>query len=88
MKKKPPARNGKGRSSIGSDGMMPCAVWRERELDGKKSITGSAEPQEPVLTLSPTLWDGANMSGPGKGHMRVPHGLGTCGAPAPWTTNS
>ena len=88
MKKKPPVRNGKDRSSIGSDGMMPCAVWREKELDSRKSITGNAEPREPALTLSLTLWGGANMSGPGKVHMRVLHGLGTCGAPAPWVTNS
>ena len=27
----------------------------------------NAGPLEPVLTLSPTPWDGANMSGPGKG---------------------
>ena len=37
---------------------------------------------------SPTLWDGVNMSGPRKGHMRVPHGLETYGVPALCTTNS
>ena len=68
-KKRPPTRNGKARSSVGSGGMMPCAVWRGKGLGNRKSITGSAEPQEAVLTPSPTLWDGANMSGPGKGHM-------------------
>ena len=55
MKKKLPIRNGKGRSSVGSDGMTPCTVWREKELDGRKSITRNAEPWEPALTLSPTL---------------------------------
>ena len=37
---------------------------------------------------SPTLWDGVNMSGPRKGHTRVPHGLETYGVPAPCITNS
>ena len=87
-KKRPPATNRKGRSSVGSGSVMPCTVWRGKGLSDRKSITGSAEPWEPVLTLLLTPWDGANMSGPGKGHMRVLHGLGTYGAPAPWTTNS
>ena len=64
------------------------AQYGEKELNSRKSITRNAEPREPALTLSPTLWGGVNMSGPGKVHMRVPHGLGTCGAPAPWVTNS
>ena len=48
----------------------------------------SAEPRGPVLTPSLTLWDGVNMSGLGKGHTRVPHGLETYGVPAPCITNS
>ena len=64
---------------------MPCTVWRGKELGNRKSITGSAEPLEPALTLSLTPWDGVNMSGPGKGHMRVLHGLGTYGVPVPWS---
>ena len=87
-RRRPPTRNRKGRSSVGSSSMTPCAVWRGKGLGDRKSITGSAKPREPVLTPSPTLWDGVNMSGPGKGHTRVPHGLGTYGVPAPWTTNS
>ena len=87
-KRKPPTRNGRSRSSTGSGSMMPCKVWRGKGLSDRTSITGSAKPLEPVLTLSLTPWDGANMSGPGRGHMRVPHGPETYGAPVPWTTNS
>ena len=87
-KKTPPARDMKSRSSIGSDGMMPCVVWRGKGLGDRMSTTGSAKPREPVLIPSPTLWDGVNMSGPEKGCMRVPHGLETYGVPAPCTTNS
>ena len=84
----PHTRNTKSRSSVEPDGMAPCIVWRGKELSNRKSTTGNAEPQEPVLTPSPTLWDGVNMSGPRKGHMRVPHGLETYGVPAPCITNS
>ena len=87
-KRKLPVRNRRGRSSAGSSDMMPCEVWRGKGLSDRMSITGSTEPLEPVLTLSLTPWDGANMSGPGRGHMRVPHGLGTYGVPVPWITNS
>ena len=88
-KKRLPTRNMTSRSSVGSDSVTPCAVWRGKGLSDRKSITGSAEPQEPVLTPSPTLWGGANMSGPGKGtHEESLHGLETYGVPAPWTTNS
>ena len=87
-KRKPPTRNGRDRSSAGSAGMMPCEVWKGKGLGDRMSITMSTEPLEPVPTLSPIHWDGANMSGLGRGHMRVPHGLGTYGAPVPWTTNS
>ena len=83
-----PTRNVKSRSSIGPDGMMPCIVWRGKGPSDRKSTTMSAEPQEPVLTPSLTLWDGVNMSGPRKGHTRVPHGLETYGVQAPCITNS
>ena len=62
--------------------------WKRRELDSKKNTTMSKGPPEPVLTLLPTPWDGVSMNGPGGGHTRVPHGLGTYGVPAPWTINS
>ena len=68
--------------------MMPGISWKRRELSSKKNTTMSEGPPEPVLTLLPTPWDGASMNGPGEGHARVPHGLGTYGAPAPWTINS
>ena len=84
----PHARNVRSRSSVEPNGVAPCVVWRGKGLGDRKSTTGSAEPQEPVLTPSPTLWDGVNMSGPRKGHTRVPHGLETYGVPALCTTNS
>ena len=87
-KKTPPTRNVKSRSSVEPDGMVSCIVWRGKGLGDRKSTTGSAEPWEPVLTPSPTLWDGVNMSGPRKGHTRVPHGLETYGVSALCTTNS
>ena len=83
MKRRLPTRNRKGRSSIGSDGMTPCAVWREKGLGNRNSITGSTEPWEPVLTLSPTPWDGVNMSGPGKRHMESPTWAGDLWSASP-----
>ena len=41
------------------------------------------EPWEPVLTLLPTPWDGANMSGPGKGHTSVPTWAGDLWSASP-----
>ena len=81
-------RNGKSTSSTESGDVMPYISWKRRELDGKKNTTVSRGPPEPVLTLLLTPWDGASMNGPGEGHMRVPHGLGTYGVPTPWTINS
>ena len=87
-RKTPPTRNVKSRSSIELDGVVPCIVWRGKGPGNRKSTTVSAEPRGPVLTPSPTLWGGVNMSGPRKGHTRVPHGLETYGVPAPCITNS
>ena len=87
-RKRPLRRNGKSRSSAESGDLMPGVSWRRKELGSKKNTTMSEGPPEPVLTLLPTPWDGASMNGPGKGHTRVPNGLGTYGAPAPWTINS
>ena len=81
-------RNVKSRSSAGPDSMTLCIAWNGKGLGDRMNTTRSAEPREPVLTPSLTLWDGVNMSGQGKGHMRVPHGLETYGVPAPCTTNS
>ena len=71
-----------------SGDVMPDISWKRRELNGKQNTTMSEGPLEPVLTLLLTPWDGLSMNGPGGGHTRVPHGLGTCGVPAPWTINS
>ena len=87
-RKRPLRRNRKSMSSTESSDVMPGVSWRRKELGGKKNTTMSEGPPEPVLTPLLTPWDGASMNGPGKGHMRVPHGLGTYGAPAPWTINS
>ena len=75
-------------SSTESGNVMPDVSWKRRKLNGKKNTTVSEGPLEPVLTLLPTPWDGVSMNGPGEGHMRVLHGLGTYGAPAPWTIKS
>ena len=75
-------------SSAESGDVMLGLSWRRKELSSKKNTTMSEGPPEPVLTLLLTPWDGASMNGPGKGHTRVLHGLGTYGAPAPWTINS
>ena len=81
-------RNGKSMSSAESGDMMPGTGWRRKELGSKKNTAMSKGLLEPVLTPLLTPWDGVSMNGPGKGHTRVPHGLGTYGAPAPWTINS
>ena len=82
-------RNGKSMSSAESGDVMPgCKLEKEGVRWQEEYTTMSVGPPEPVLTLLPTPWDGASMNGPGKGHMRVPNGLGTYGAPAPWTINS
>ena len=87
-RKRLPRRNGKSTSSAGSGDVMLGVSWRRKELSSKKNTTMNAGPLEPVLTLLLTPWDGVSMSGPGKGHTRVPHGLGTYGVPAPWTINN
>ena len=87
-RKRPLRRNGKSTSSTESGNVMPGVSWRRKELGGKKNTTMSEGPLEPVLTPLPTPWDGASTNGTGKRHTRVPHGLGTYGAPAPWTINS
>ena len=84
----PPTRNVKSRSSVELDGVASCVVWREKGPGNRRSTTVSAEPRGPVLTPSPTLWGGVNMSGLRRGHTRVPHGLETYGVPAPCITNS
>ena len=81
-------RNGRSRSITESSDVMPGVGWKGKELSSKKNTIVSEGPPGPVLTPLPTPWDGVSMSGPGKRHMRVPHRLGTCGAPAPWTINS
>ena len=75
-------------SSPESSGVMPGIGWRRKELSGKKNTIVSEGPPGPVLTPLLTPWDGVSMNGPGKRHMRVLHGLGTYGVPAPWTINS
>ena len=44
----------------------------------------------PGLVPTPSLipLDGVNMSGPERTSTKVPNGLGTYGAPAPWTTSN
>ena len=69
-------------------GVASCVVWREKGPGNRRSTTMIAEPQGLVLTPSPTLWGGVNMSGLRRGHTRVPHGLETYGVPAPCITNS
>ena len=87
-RKRPLRRNGRSMSSTGSGDVMLGVSWRRKELSSKRNTTMSEGPPEPVLTLLLTPWDGVNMNGPKGGHTRVPHGLGTYGAPAPWTINS
>ena len=85
----PPARNMKSRSSVELDGMASCIVWREKGPGDRRSTTVITEPRGLVLTPSPTLWGGVNMSGLRRGHTtKVPHGLETYGVPAPCITNS
>ena len=72
-------RNGKSMSPAESRDMMPGIGWRRKELSGKNTIM-SEGPLGPVLTPLLTPWDGVSMNGPGKRHMRVPHGLGTWSA--------
>ena len=87
-RKRPLGRNGRTKSSTESGDMMPGIGWRGKELDGKKKTIVNEGPLGPVLTPLPTSWYGASMSGQGKRHTRVLHGLGTYGAPAPWTISS
>ena len=81
-------RNKRSMSSAGSGNVMLGIGWLRKELSSRKSIIMSEGPLGPVLIPLLTPWDGASMSGPRRKRMRVPHGLGTYGAPAPWTTNS
>ena len=81
-------RNGRSTSSTESGNVMPGVGWRRKELGSKENTIMSEGPLGPVLTPLPTPWDGVSTNGPGKRHMRVPHGLGTYGVPAPWTINS
>ena len=87
-RKRPLRRKGKSMSSAGSGDMMLGVSWRRKEPSSKRNTTTNAGLPEPVLTLLLTPWDGVNMNGPKGGHMRVLHGLGTYGAPAPWTINN
>ena len=87
-RKRPLRRNRRSRSTAESGNVMPGIGWRGKELGGRKNTIMSEGPPGPVLTPLLTPWDGASTSGPGKRHTRVPHGLGTCGVPAPWTINS
>ena len=75
-------------SSTESGDVMPGIGWRRKELGGKKNIIMSEGPLGPVLTPLLIPWDGVSMNGPRKRDMRVPHGLETYGAPAPWTISS
>ena len=76
-------RNAKSRSSVEPNSMVPCVVWRGKGLGDRKSTTGSAEPWEPILTPSPTLWDGVNMSGPRKAHTESPAWAGDLWSASP-----
>ena len=87
-RKRPLRRNGKSTSSTESGNVMPGIGWRRKELGSKKNTIVSKGPPGPVQTPLLTPWDSASRNGPGKRHMRVPHGLGTYRAPAPWTINS
>ena len=87
-KKRPPTRHGKGRSSVGSGSMMPCAVWRGKGLSDRKSITGSPKPQEPILTpiTDPLGWCEYEWSR--KGTHKSPAWAGDLWSTSPWTTTS
>ena len=85
----PPTKNVKSRSSVELNSMASCIVWREKGPGDRRSTTVIAEPRGLVLTPSPTLWGGVNMSGLGRGHTtKVPHALETYGVLAPCITNS
>ena len=62
--------------------------WPRRELNERRNITGSGGPPELVLTLSLIPLDGVSTHGLNRTSTRPPNGLGTCGAPAPWTISS
>ena len=62
--------------------------WQRRGPGGRKSIIGGKGPLGLVLTPSLIPSDGVNTHGPKRTSVRVPNGLGTCGALAPWTTSN
>ena len=57
-------------------------------LGSRKSIIVSEGPLELVPIPSLTPWNGVNMNGPERTSTKVLNGLGTYGAPAPWTTSN
>ena len=78
-----PARNVKSRSSVELGGVAPCVVWREKGPGDRRSTTMSAEPRGLVLTPSPTLWGGVNMSGLRRGTHQSPTWAGDLWSASP-----